>query len=135
TAEAPRVELTLSHEVGTPAASRWRLGSTAISGPTLMVAGSIAVAFAVYGVLAHFARSPWVFGDELWYLDAAASLVRGDGLTVRGGSYGFGVLYPLLLASILWPVRDRETAYELFKIANALFFALAGVPVYLLARR
>ena len=131
--EAPHVGFVLS-----PLArvrNRLRFTTIAVSGPMLFVIGSIVTAFAVYAVLAHFAKSPRVFGDELWYVDAAASLVRGDGLSVRGSSYGFGPLYPIILAAILWPVRDRETAYELFKTANALFFAFAGIPVYVLARR
>ena len=32
-------------------------------------------------------------------------------------------------------VPDRETAYPLFKVANALLFTVAAIPIYLVARR
>lgn len=66
---------------------------------------------------------------------AASSLVEGEGLHLRGQEYGFGPLYPLVLAAILWLTSGIDAAYDLFKAANALFFALVAVPVYLLARR
>ena len=69
------------------------------------------------------------------YLIAASSLVEGEGLTLRGDEYGFGPLYALVLAAILWLTSGVDAAYDLFKAANALFFALTAVPVYLLARR
>jgi hypothetical protein len=45
------------------------------------------------------------------------------------------VLYPALLAPILALSATVETAYPLFKVANALVFALAAVPIYFVARR
>ena len=42
---------------------------------------------------------------------------------------------PAVLASILAVVPDRESAYPLFKLANALLFALAAAPIYLVVRR
>jgi hypothetical protein len=95
------------------------------------------VAFVVHGVLAHLASTPVVFDDELIYWKAAESLASADGVEVRDGPYvpGLAVLYPVVLAPILWAIEDRELAYELAKILNSLFFALAAIPVYLLARR
>ena len=73
--------------------------------------------------------------DEVRYLIAASSLVEGEGLTLRGQDYGFGPLLPLVLAAILRVAGSVDAAYDWFKAANALFFALTAVPVYLLARR
>ena len=43
---------------------------------------------------------PTVFGDELIHWDASRSLAEGDGLRVRDGGYGFGPVYPALLAPV-----------------------------------
>ena len=66
---------------------------------------------------------------------AASSLVEGEGLTLRGADYGFGPLLALMLAAILRLAGSVDSAYDWFKAANALLFALTAVPVYLLARR
>jgi hypothetical protein len=99
------------------------------------VAAIVVVAFALYATLAASVGSPRVFTDELLYLEAAASFAGGDGLGVRGEAYEYAPLYPLLLSGVLRLAPDRETAYEVAKILNALLFALAAVPIYLLARR
>ena len=67
-------------------------------------------------------------------MDAADSLAHGHGLQVRDEPYVFAVLYPILLAPLL-AIFDRDVAYEAAKLMNALAFALAAVPIYLLARR
>src|SRR5262249_14203040 len=46
-----------------------------------------------------------------------------------------GPLYPALLAPILVAAGSRQTAYPFYKVANALLFALAAFPIYLVARR
>jgi stearoyl-CoA desaturase (delta-9 desaturase) len=48
---------------------------------------------------------------------------------------GFGPLLALMLAGILRVAGSVDSAYDWFKAANALLFALTAVPVYLLARR
>ena len=104
------------------------------SWPHVALAALLALTFAIYVALAHATPAPRVFLDELTYLDAAGSLAHGDGLEARDGAYGFALLYPIVLAPLL-ATFDREAAYELVKALNALLFALAAVPVYLLARR
>ena len=99
------------------------------------MAATVAVAFVVYAVLAHAVESPRVFSDELLYFDAAAAVVEGDGLTIRGRPYRYAPLYPALLVPFHWIAPDREAAYELAKTLNALLFALTALPVFLLARR
>ncbi len=85
--------------------------------------------------LALLVPVPRILSDELRYTIAASSLADGHGLGLRGSDYGFGPVYPAVLAAILAVVPDRETAYPLFKVANALLFALAAIPIYLVARR
>jgi Dolichyl-phosphate-mannose-protein mannosyltransferase len=104
-------------------------------GPALALAGVVIAAFALYTWLATLVDVPRVHPDEVRYLIAASSLVEGEGLSLRGDEYGFGPLYALVLAGILTVTSGVDAAYDLFKAANALFFALTAVPVYLLARR
>ena len=104
-------------------------------GPLVALAGIVLSAFALYTWLASLVDVPRVHPDEVRYLIAASSLVEGEGLTLRGDEYGFGPLYALVLAAILWLSSGVDAAYDLFKTANALLFALTAVPGYLLARR
>jgi hypothetical protein len=104
-------------------------------GPLLALAGVVVLSFAIYTWLASLVDVPRVHPDEVRYLIAASSLVEGEGLTTRGAEYGFGPLYALVLAALLAVTSGVDAAYELFKAANALFFALVAIPVYLLARR
>jgi hypothetical protein len=92
-------------------------------------------AFVLYTLLSLFIGGPRVHPDEVRYVIAASSLVEGEGLTLRGEDYGFGPLLALVLAGILRVAGSVDSAYDWFKAANALFFALTAVPVYLLARR
>lgn len=103
--------------------------------PRLGLAVVVLFGFVAYASLAHFATTPRIFFDELLYLEAADSLASGEGLEVRGEPYVRGVLYPLLLAPLLWIAPDREAGYELAKLLNALLFVLAAIPVFFLARR
>jgi len=104
-------------------------------GPALALGAVVACAFVVYTALAIAVDVPRVHPDEVRYLIGASSLVEGEGLSLRGGEYGFGPLYALVLAAILLVTGGPDEGYDLFKAANALFFALTAVPVYLLARR
>ena len=104
-------------------------------GPLVAVAGIVLASFLLYTYLASLVDVPRVHPDEVRYLVAASSLVEGEGLTLRGEEYGFGPLYALLLAAILALSSGVDAAYDVFKAANALLFALTAVPVYLLARR
>jgi len=104
-------------------------------GPPIAVASTVLVATLVLAGLAIAIPAPYILSDELRYLIAAASFAEGDGFRLRGDEYGYGPVYPALLAPILALFPDRETTYPLLKVANALLFALTAIPVYLLARR
>jgi hypothetical protein len=103
--------------------------------PVVALALVTAAGFVLYTLLSLGADGPRVHPDEVRYLIAASSLVEGEGLSLRGADYGFGPLLPLVLAAILRIAGSVDAAYDWFKAANALFFALTAVPVYLLARR
>lgn len=108
---------------------------TAPRGHGLALAGIVLVAAVVWGAVGQTLDVPTVFGDELIYWDAARSLAAGEGLDVRDGGYGFGPLYPALLAPVHALVPGAYEAYTLAKWVNAVVFSLAAVPAYLLARR
>ena len=107
--------------------------SRAAAGLTL--SGVVLAAAALWGALGQQIEVPTVFGDELIHWDASRSLAAGDGLEVRDAGYGFGPIYPVLLAPVHLLTADDLTAYQWARLWNALLFALAAVPVYLLARR
>ena len=99
------------------------------------LAGVVCVAALVWGVLGQRLDVPTVFGDEQIYWDAGRSLASGDGLRVREGGYGFGPIYPALLAGVHLVTGTDLGAYALARLLNGLVFALAAIPVFLLARR
>ena len=103
--------------------------------PVLALAGVVLGSFVLYTWLASLVDVPRVHPDEVRYLIAASSLVEGEGLSLRGEEYGFGPLYALVLAAILSVTSGIDAAYDLFKAANALLFALtlmvAGPFVFL----
>ena len=101
----------------------------------LTLSGVVLAAAALWGALGQQIEVPTVFGDELIHWDASRSLAAGDGLQVRDAGYGFGPVYPVLLAPVHLLTADDLTAYQWARLWNALLFALAAVPVYLLARR
>ncbi len=94
-----------------------------------------AVAIVVYGTLGTLLHGPSVFGDELVYQEAARSLAHDGAPLVRGEPYGFGLLYPAVLAPAMLVARNQVQAYALAKLTNALFFSLTAIPAYLLGRR
>jgi hypothetical protein len=103
--------------------------------PVIVLGVVVVAALACYTLLSTGVDGPRVHPDEEIYAAAASSLVEGEGLTMRGADYGFGPLLPLMLAAMIRFAGGVDAAYEWFKAANALFFALTAVPVFLLARR
>ena len=103
--------------------------------PLLALVAVVLVAAGVYAGAAQLVSTPRVHPDEHIYAGAGASLAEGEGLTLRGGEYGLGPVYPALLAASLTIAGDRESAYHLYKVANGILFALAAIPIFLLARR
>ena len=95
----------------------------------------VAVGAVAYGLLGRLLHGPSVYADELVYMDGARSLAFQGEPLVRGEPYGFGLLYPAVLAPLFRLADSVPEAYAWGKAANAVLFSLAAVPVYLLARR
>jgi hypothetical protein len=116
-------------QVGRPA-DRVRHGP-----PALALVATVCVAAVVFGAVAQLVATPLVNPDELDYTLAARTLADGGWPSVRGHEYGFGPVYPAVLAPVVALSGGVDAAYPFFKVANALLFALAAVPAFLLARR
>lgn len=102
-----------------------------------MVGAIVAVACA--WIATHsVAITEWVvMTDELQHVKLAISVFSEPTLnpTIRGESVGaYSHLYPLLI-SPLWALFAVPEAWRLTHLANALFFASAAIPVYLLTRQ
>lgn len=98
--------------------------------PALVVAVGL-----VSGAIGTGFPHPVLFSDELVFSGAAERLAGAEGPAPAGGSFGYGVAYPGLLAPLYARGGDPAGGHELAKLLNALLLAAAVVPAYLLARR
>jgi hypothetical protein len=106
-----------------------------IVSPRVAVGLAAVSAFVLWGLLAYEATVPRFFLDELYYMRAGVSFGQGHGLRFRDQGWGYGPLFPVLIGAVVRLTPDQEATYEVVKLVNAACFALATVPVYLLARR
>src|SRR5207249_2915597 len=103
--------------------------------PRAAVALTVVAGFALWGALAFEESVPHFFFDELYYMKAGVSFGQGHGLRFRGHAWGYGPLFPIVIGGIVRLTPNQEVTYEVVKLFNAACFALAAVPIYLLARR
>ena len=92
----------------------------AVRWPALALGTVVAVAALAYGAVAQLVPMPVLNPDELRYTLAARALADGEWLSLRGHDYGYGTLYPIVLAPIVALSESIEAAYPFFKVANAL---------------
>jgi hypothetical protein len=79
--------------------------------------------------------SPWILPDEVVYSDLAKSVAEGGRPAVRGvPAFGWGEVYPTLIAPAWALFDDPFRAYHAALAINALVMSLAAVPAYFLAR-
>lgn len=84
--------------------------------------------------MALWVPSPYIFPDELIYLELARNLAQGQGFTFRGEPMSFPtVLFPLLLMPSQW-ATDPDVAFRLAQLTSGLLMLAAAVPIYRLAR-
>jgi hypothetical protein len=101
----------------------------------LVLAGIVAVSFAVRLAAALVHTTPLYFPDEYIYSGIARSLAESGKPLIRGHSAHFPAMLEPLLAAPFWLSHDPAVAYRLTQAENALFMSLAAVPSYLLVRR
>jgi len=101
----------------------------------LVLAGIVAVSFALRFAAALAHTTPLYFPDEYIYSGIARSLAESGRPLIRDHPAHFPALLEPLLASPFWFSHDPELAYRLTQAENALAMSLAAIPVYLLVRR
>jgi hypothetical protein len=105
------------------------------AGIVARLAAIVGLSAAVRAVISLGAVSPWVLPDELVYSDLARSIAAGGRPAVRDVPvFGWGEVYPTLLAPVWALVDDRYIAYHASLVVNAILMSLAAVPAYFLAR-
>jgi hypothetical protein len=102
---------------------------------TLTLAAIVAISTAVRLWLSAGMPSPWVLPDELVYSDLSRSIAEGARPAVRGVPvFGWGEVYPTVIAPVWALVSDRHVAYHVALAVNAFVMSLAAVPAYFLGR-
>lgn len=101
----------------------------------LGVGGVVAVAAGALGLLATRVRDWVVMTDELQYAKLATAIAHGDLLPTLRGQYvsSYAQVYPALLAP-LYGSLSPPAALTGVHVLNALLFASAAIPAYLLSR-
>jgi hypothetical protein len=101
----------------------------------MLLAGVVAVSFAIRFAAALGHTTPLYFPDEYIYSGIARSLADGGRPLIRGHSAHFPAMVQPLLAAPFWLTHDPALAYRLTQAENALAMSLAAIPAYLLLRR
>lgn len=102
--------------------------------PRVVVAVAFALSATWHALASLWHRTPAIYTDELLYSKLAQSVAAGDWLSLRGESFFFPGVLPVLLQSPAWLIDDAETAYLVIKVANALVMASGAFAAYWLAR-
>ena len=105
--------------------------------PWLVLAGIVAGASALLAVGTSRVHEWAVMTDELLYAKLARHVAESGSPvpTLHGEHVGFlGVVYPILLAPFYGSL-DAVDAFEAAHVVNAVLFASAAIPAYLLGRR
>ena len=104
--------------------------------PVLLVGLTACLAAIVYGIVALSLPAPWIMPDELIYSELAKSVGGGSLPSVRGEvTFGYGLIYPTLIAPAWSVFDDPADAYRAAKAVNAILMCSAAFPAYFLARR
>ena len=106
-----------------------------VQSPAVVLGAMVGLSAFIRAWISIGAVSPWVLPDELVYSDLARSIADGHRPAVRGVPvFGWGEVYPTVIAPIWALVDDRYVAYHATLVANAIVMSLAAVPAYFLAR-
>jgi hypothetical protein len=100
-----------------------------------LLAGLVALSFAIRLAIGWLRATPNYFSDEYLYAELGRSLLESGRPLVRGIEVGFPALLQPLLTAPAWLVGDVAVSYRLIQGLGALAMSLAAVPAFLLARR
>ena len=102
----------------------------------VLVAFASAASAALHLLAALDLSAPWVMPDELIYSELAKSVGDGSLPAVRGEvTFGYGLLYPFLIAPAWALFSDPAHAFLAAKVINAVTMSLAAFPAFFLAAR
>lgn len=108
---------------------------TLVRSPWVWLAAVVGVSFLVRAGVALQRPGPSILPDELVYVDLARSVAGGHLPAVRDvTSFGWGVVYPLVVAPAWVVFENGLNAYRAALVINALVMSLAAVPAFLFAR-
>src|SRR5580700_4210691 len=97
------------------------------------LAGIVVVSIVVRVALARRIVAPWIMVDEIVYSELAKSFAAQGQFLVRGvPSRGYGVVYPILIASAWRLFGAMPSVYMAVKVINCVLMSLAAVPSYFL---
>ena len=107
-----------------------------VTSPLVLVAVAAVFAAVVQIVMAFDLPGPWIVPDELIYSELAKSLGSGALPAVRGEvTWGYGILYPLLISPAWAVFDDPSRAYVAAKVVNSVLLSVTAFPAYFLARK
>ena len=87
------------------------------------------------GLIGLAVASPWILPDEVVYSELAKSIAQGGRPSIRDVPvFGWGEVYPTLVAPAWLLFDDLFSAYRAALLLNALVMSLTAIPAYLLAR-
>jgi hypothetical protein len=119
-----------------PEAARTDPTLAGVTSPLILVALAAVLAAAVHVVMALDLPGPWIVPDELIYSELAKSLGSGALPAVRGEvTWGYGILYPLLISPAWAVFDDPSRAYVAAKVVNSMLLGVTAFPAYFLARK
>ncbi len=97
--------------------------------------GIVGVSALAHVLVAWLQPIPVLFPDEYLYTELGRSIASSGAPLVRGGSAHFPALLQPALTAPLWWLHDIGLSYHAIQALNAIAFALAAVPTFLIARR
>jgi len=107
-----------------------------VMSPLSLVAVAAVFAAGLQVVMSLGLPGPWVAPDELIYSELAKSLGSGAWPAVREEvTWGYGVLYPLLISPGWAVFDDPSRAYVAAKVVNSVLLGSTAFPAYFLARK
>ena len=106
-----------------------------LQSPMLWLTGLVGLSIIVRAAISLRVPAPWILPDEIVYSELAKSIAAGERPSIRGvPSFGWGEVYPTLIAPAWALIDDPFTAYHAALLISALVISLTAVPAYLLAR-
>ena len=115
--------------------SQASLGSRVVGAPATWLVLFVGLSTFVRAWIGLRVPSPWILPDEVVYSELAKSIAEGGRPAIREiPSFGWGEVYPTLIAPAWALFDDPVRAYHAALGINALLMSLAAIPAYFLAR-